>query len=102
MTPGSAGVERSRYLAIMAACVSGLVGLVWWQGIFLPALLLTLLSWPRWAALVGKAAKIDAQWRDMGGVRFRAGVGRVGPPYFGAGDQPAVVHLQNVWNGSLV
>jgi hypothetical protein len=62
------------YLTIMAACISGLVGLAWWQGIFLPALLLTVLSWPRWAALVAKAAKVDADWRELAVLAFRHGL----------------------------
>jgi hypothetical protein len=70
------------YLAIISACFSGLVGLAWWQGIFLPALLLTLLSWPRWAALVGKAARIDADWRELGGLAFRHGLDRWAARYF--------------------
>jgi hypothetical protein len=61
----------AEYLAFLAACVGGIVGSSWWVGIFLPALLLTLLSWPRWRGLVGKAGKLDAEWRDLGALALQ-------------------------------
>jgi hypothetical protein len=63
------------YLAMMAACVCGLLGVVWWAGIILPGTLLTLLSWPRWRELVAKAAKVDADYRDLGKLELMLGIG---------------------------
>src|SRR5438132_986505 len=61
--------------AMMAACVCDVLGVVWWAGIFLPGTLLTLLSWPRWRELVAKAAKVDADYRDLGKLELMLGIG---------------------------
>lgn len=62
------------FLAIMAACICGLLGVTWWAGIFLPGILLTLLSWSHWHDLAAKAAKVDEGRRERGALERRLGV----------------------------
>lgn len=54
----------------------------WWIGIFPPAVALLALGWPRWQALMFKAARTDADWRDLGVLAYRHRLPGWGVEYF--------------------
>ena len=61
----------AEYLAFLFAVMGDIGEMPWWSAIVLPSLLLLLLSWPRWHALVVKAGKVDAGYRELGMVWWR-------------------------------
>jgi hypothetical protein len=66
--------DFTAYAIVLTACVGGLLAAPWWAGILLPGSLLTVLTWPRWRELAAKAAKIDAEHRELGMLELRHGV----------------------------
>ena len=65
----------AEYVAFLAAITAGIGAFPWGLGILLPALLLTLLSWPRWRELVMKAWRLDRDWWDLGDLARTHNVG---------------------------
>ena len=57
------------YLVFLVVCLAGVVHAsgLW---IVIGAMLLFLLSWPRWSELIAKAGKVDTDYRELGRLAF--------------------------------
>ena len=79
--PFGSWTEFLEFLVFLGACVAGVANASWlW--ILVAALVLLLLTWGRWEALLAKAGKVDADWRDLGTLARTHNVGWWGLEYY--------------------